>query len=153
MMGDYGEVFAAFKGRGRALPASNWSISKTFSSGSISGFHGNFSRHRRSELDCCRLLPEYSQLIRFSTMMDGHREVFAAFEGRGRALPASNWSISKTFSSGSNSGFWSIIDAKPHILIRRENNLALLSLLVLYYSQLSTTLCSIWRDEAASFLW
>jgi hypothetical protein len=70
-----------------------------FQVGQTPGFH--CSRHRRSELDGCRLIPEYPGPIRFGTITDDYREVFAAFERRGRALPASNWSISKSFSSGS----------------------------------------------------
>jgi hypothetical protein len=90
MINDYRDVFAAIKGRGSALPASNWYTS----SGSNSVIPANFSRHQRTELDSCLLIPEYSGPVRFGTMMDDYRDVFAAIKGRGRALPASNVSIS-----------------------------------------------------------
>jgi hypothetical protein len=69
----------------------------TFSSGSTSGFQVKLSRHRRTELDSCRLTPEYTGPIRFDTIMNDYLEVFAAFKGRGRALPASNGSIYNVF--------------------------------------------------------
>jgi hypothetical protein len=55
--------FAPIKGRGSALPASNVSISNP-------GDSANFSRHRRTELDSCLLIPEYTELIHFGTMVD-----------------------------------------------------------------------------------
>jgi hypothetical protein len=43
---------------------------------------GNCWGHRRSELDSCSLIPEYTRPrpIRFGTTMDDYREVFADFK-------------------------------------------------------------------------
>jgi hypothetical protein len=98
-MNDYSEVLGPW---GSCSPCF-----ELVSSGSNSGFHENFWRHRRTELDSCLVIPEYTDPIRFGTMMDGYREVFAALKGRGRALPAPSFEFVnlKLFSSGSNSGF------------------------------------------------
>jgi hypothetical protein len=96
MIDDYGEVFAAFKGRGRALPASNWCLFQSFSSGSISGFLSFWRHHNRrcNKLDSCCLILEDTGPIRLGMMMDNYGEVFAALKGRGHALLAtSNWSV------------------------------------------------------------
>jgi hypothetical protein len=63
-------------------------------------------------------------------MMDKYREVFAAFKGRGRVLPASIGLFQKRFQVGQTPGDLSIVHAKLHnILIRREKDeLALYSL-------------------------
>jgi hypothetical protein len=66
-------------------------------------------RHIDPDLPTMCLIPLYAGPIHFGTMMNDYREVFAAFKSRGRALPALNWSISKTFSSGSNSGFGQLL--------------------------------------------
>jgi hypothetical protein len=56
------------------------------------------------ELDSCRLIREDNGPIRFGTMTDDYREVFAALKSRGRAIPASNWSISNCFQVGQTPG-------------------------------------------------
>jgi hypothetical protein len=76
--------------------------------------------HRPAELDGNRLIqentdcirfgttmvPESTGPLRFGTIMDDYRGVFATIEGRGRALPASNWSISNLgFQVGQTPGF------------------------------------------------
>jgi hypothetical protein len=66
-----------------------------FSSGSDSGLLRYFWRHRRTELDGNCLFSEYNGLIRFGTMMDYCREVFAASKVWGRPLPASSWPVFK----------------------------------------------------------
>ena len=90
-MDDYREVFATFKGRGRAHPASI-GLFMTFSSGSESesGFVVNFWRHRRIELDSCCLILEDTDPIRLGTIMDNYGEVLAALRGRGHALLATS---------------------------------------------------------------
>ena len=44
-------------------------------------------------------------------MMDDCREVLGALKGRGRALLASNWSISNRFQVGQNPGLFKLLEA------------------------------------------
>jgi hypothetical protein len=74
------------------------------------------SRHRRTELDGNRLLPEYTSSIRFRTMMDDYCKVSMAFKGRwSGSCPASisNWSIYKIFK-------W--VKLRSFVLTFRDNN-------------------------------
>ena len=101
-----GEVIAAIKGRGSALPASIGPFIM-FSSGVNSGLHVNFWRHRRIELDSCRLIPEDTGPIYLGIMMDDYGEVFAAFKGRGHALLATYFELVflERFQMGQYPGF------------------------------------------------
>jgi hypothetical protein len=76
MMGEYLEVFAAFNGRGRALLASNWSIS----SGSNSGFVLTFGDiDELNSIHSCRLISEDIGPTHLGMKMDDYSEVFAAW--------------------------------------------------------------------------
>jgi hypothetical protein len=50
-----------------------------------------------TELDSHSRIPESTNRIYSSAMKDDYSEVFAAFKGRGRALPASNLAVSIVF--------------------------------------------------------
>jgi hypothetical protein len=66
----------------------------------------NFWRHRRTELDSSRLIPEDTGPIRLGTIIDDYGEIFAALKGRSHALlTILRIGLYKTFSSGSKSGF------------------------------------------------
>jgi sugar lactone lactonase YvrE len=77
MMGEYLEVFAAFKGGSRApavkLVGQN-GIARTL-------WCRLFDPLTPTELDSCRLIPDYTDRIYFGTMMSEYLEVFAAFKG------------------------------------------------------------------------
>jgi hypothetical protein len=69
----------------------------------------SFCRHRRSELDKFRLIPEDIGPSRVGTMLDDYVEVFVVVKGRGHALLATlRIGIFTTFSNGSISGFQEI---------------------------------------------
>jgi hypothetical protein len=50
-----------------------------------------------TELDIHHPIPVSTHRNYFGTMMDDYGDVFAAFKGRGRAFPASYWSVSIVF--------------------------------------------------------
>jgi hypothetical protein len=56
----------------------------------------NHSRHQRTELEDCRLIPENTFQIYFGAMMDDYLEVFLAFKGQGRAPVVSQIGITCT---------------------------------------------------------
>jgi hypothetical protein len=86
----------------------NWSVKLVLSVPSGS----NHSRHRRTELDSCRLIRKDIGPISFSTMKDDCRKVLGALKGRGCVLPASNWFIQNRFQVGQTPGSWKLLKTR-----------------------------------------